>query len=92
MRQVDEAELIWVVMLALPRMPAAIRKDLSSGIHDRRRSAEQIAAGYIAQALRQYEVLSDAPLPPGTDLFSRAAYGGGETGAPMIEDRDRLKK
>ena len=87
MRQVDEAELVWVIRYRLSRLGAMIRKGLVSPIAEERRRYEQLAAqAIVKEGLRRYEVLSDAPMPPGSDLFSRAAYGGGDGSATMITD------
>ena len=89
MRQVDEAELIWAVKLRLRFVSASLRNQLASRQAEARHQAEQILATELVRtALGRYEILSSAALPVGqrTDLYSRAAYGGGGTGAPMIEE------
>jgi 4'-phosphopantetheinyl transferase EntD len=89
MRQVDDAELVWSLRYHLSRLSASLRAQLASREVEKRRQAELMLATQIARtALGRYEILSDAPLPAGqkTDLFSRAAYGEGGTGAPMIEE------
>lgn len=90
MRQVDEAELIWAVKLRLRFVSASLRNQLASRQAEARHQAEQILATELVRtALGRYEILSSAALPESggqrTDLFSRAAYGGGGTGAPLIE-------
>jgi len=39
--------------------------------------------------LKRFEILSDAPLPEGSDLFSRAAHGSSDQ--PMLGDGEFLK-
>jgi hypothetical protein len=82
MRQVGEAELIWNLKLALRHVSASIRNNLASRETDVRKRAEQAVAAKMAEQLRRYEILSDAPLPDGSDLFSRAAFGSSDQ--PMI--------
>lgn len=89
MRQVDEAELIVRLMFQLGRMSASMRNDLSSRTPDVRKSAERRLAQHLVQkGLARLEILSDTPDPAGTDLYSRAAYAQGGTGAPAIEAVD----
>ncbi|TKW74921.1 MAG: hypothetical protein DI610_05370 [Staphylococcus hominis] len=88
MRQVDEAELVWVFRMALRRMSASTRAALASREAAKRTQAEQLLAIELARhGLRRFEVLSDTPLPEGTDLFTAAAYGQGGAGAPKITER-----
>jgi hypothetical protein len=75
MRQVGEAELIWNLKFALSRLSATSRNGLKSSEQDVRKRAEHSVAAKIAEQMRRYEILSDAPLPEGSDLFSRAAFG-----------------
>ena len=85
MRQVNEAELVWAIRYRLGQLGATLRRGLNSPVAEQRNRYEQMVAELIVkEGLRRYEVLSDAPLPPGSDLLSRAAYGGGEGSAPMI--------
>lgn len=87
MRQVDEAELVVVMRFQISRLPASLRNQLASRHADARRQAEQmLAVRLVRAALGRYEILSDAPLPEGTDLFSRAAYREGGTGVPVIDE------
>jgi hypothetical protein len=87
MRQVDEAELVWSIRYRLGRLSATLRKGLNDPRAEQRHRYEQMVAEVIVkEGLRRYEVLTDTPLPPGSDLFSRAAYGGGDGQSPMIED------
>lgn len=85
MRQVGDAELIWIIRYALGRAGRQLRIDLASRQSDVRRRAEQMLATDIAQALDRLEILSSAPLPENTDLFSAAAYGAA-TGVVRIDD------
>lgn len=89
MRQVDETELIWRIRYQLTRLTASLRRDLASREADTRRRAEQqLAQQLVRSALGYYEVLSSAPLPAGTDLFSAAAFGTGAGHAPKMEPDD----
>ena len=45
-----------------------------------------VAEVIVKEGLGRYEVLSVTAQPPGWPLFSRAAYNGGDSSAPMIED------
>ena len=85
MRQVDEAELIVGIRFQLSRVSASLRQQLASRDRQKQRQAEQMLAERIIRtALHQYEILSSAPLPPNTDLFTAAAYGHGAGHAPTI--------
>lgn len=85
MRQVDEPELVWRIRYQLTRLSASLRNGMASRDTQTRRTAEQLAAERIVGgALGSYEVLSQAPLPPNTDLFSAAAYRTGAGQAPAI--------
>jgi hypothetical protein len=75
MRQVNEAELVWNIRLALRQVRAMPRKGFAGSTRDAQASAELTIAVRIAQQLKRYEILSSGPLPSGSDLFSRAAYG-----------------
>lgn len=87
MRQVDEAELIWVLRMALRRLPASTRTALASREASKRTHAEQmLAIQLVRDGLRRFEVLSNAPLTEGTDLFTAAAYSQGGAGAPKITE------
>ena len=87
MRQVDEAELVWNIKYQLRGISASLRAQLGSREADKRAQAEQLVAERLVRgALARYEVLSDAPLAPGTDLFTAAAFGGGSGSAPRIEE------
>lgn len=88
MRQVNEAELVVRLKYRLSRLGAATRKALASHTPETRRTAEQMIAIELARgALGRYEILSSAPLPPNTDLFTAAAYGTAVGGAaPQIDD------
>ncbi|MEO9130048.1 MAG: hypothetical protein ABI240_02440 [Sphingomonas sp.] len=78
MRQVNEAELMWNIKLALRWARVSTRKEFASNIKDAQDRAEHQIASKIVSQLRRYEVLSGAPLPEGSDLFSRAAFGSSE--------------
>jgi len=82
MRQVGHAELLWKIRYELGRLGAAMRNDLKADQREVRRRAESMVADKIVHSLRGYEILSDTPLPEGSDLFSRAAYG--ESNQPMM--------
>ena len=86
MRQVGEAELVWNLKYTLSRVSASFRNDLKSPQVEVRKRAEQLIAAQIADQLRRYEILSDTPLPEGSDLFSRAAFGSSDQ--PMIGRAD----
>lgn len=87
MRQVDEAELVWTFRVALSRVSASSRTALASRDASKRHQAEQLLAiELVRKGLNRFEVLSNSPLPDGTDLFSAAAYGEGGTGAPKISE------
>lgn len=78
MRQVGESELVWNIKLALRYLSASYRNDFKSPQAEVRARAEQSIAKKIADHLGRYEILSDAPLPEGSDLFSRAAFGSSD--------------
>lgn len=78
MRQVNEAELMWNIKLALRRARVSTRKDFASSVADTQHRGEHNLAQKVAEQFRRYEILSDAPLPEGSDLFSRAAYGSSD--------------
>lgn len=84
MRQVNEAELVWNLRLALRGLSTSNRNDFKSPQSEVRRRAEEMIAVKLAAQLRRYEILSEAPLPEGSDLFSRAAYGSSYQ--PMLGD------
>lgn len=87
MRQVNEAELIVSIRFQLSRLPASLRQQLASRERDKQRQAEQmLAERIIRSALDRYEILSSAPLPSNTDLFSASAYGHTAGSAPTIVD------
>jgi len=75
MRQVSEAELLFNLKLAMARVGDGTRTRLKSNERQTRKLAEEVLAETAMHALRRYEILSSAPLPGGTDLFSAAAYG-----------------
>ena len=75
MRQVNEAELVWNLKLALRGVSAGYRNDFKSVEKAVRDRAEHGIAGRIVAQLRRYEILSDTEVPAGSDLFSRAAFG-----------------
>ena len=89
MRQVNEAELMWSVKYALRRIGAAQRNRFKSSEQAVQASAEYAIATRIVEQLRRFEILSDAPLPEGSDLFSRAAHGSSDQ--PMLGDGAFLK-
>ena len=74
-RQVNEAELVWNVKLALRGLSASYRNDFKSAEKAVQDRAEQSIAMRIAAQLRRYEILSDTEVPEGSDLFLRAAFG-----------------
>ncbi len=89
MRQINEAELVWAIRNRLGRLSATLRKGLNNPRAEQRHWYEQAVAELIVkEELDRYDVLSDTPLPPGSDLFSRAAYGGGDCNASMIDEVD----
>jgi hypothetical protein len=49
-----------------------MRNDLKADQRAVRRQAERMVADKIEHSLRGSEILSDIPLPEGSDLFSRA--------------------
>jgi len=85
-RQVNEAELVWNLKLALRSISASYRNDFKSPEKAVRDRAEHGIALRIAAQLRRYELLSDTAVPEGSDLFSRAAFGG--SGQAMFGDGD----
>ena len=86
MRQVGEAELVWNIRMALRGLSAGYRNDFKSGQPELQKRAEQSMAMKVAEQLRRYEILSDAPLPESSDLFSRAAFG--RSNQPMLGTED----
>lgn len=86
MRQVGEAELVWNLKLALRQISATQRNGLKSAESEVRKRAEHIIAAKLAEQLKRYEILSEAPLPEGSELFSRAAFGSSDQ--PMIGSAD----
>lgn len=85
MRQVNHAELLWNIRFAMRKIKTDTRKRLLSPETVTRKMAEEIVAGEIVQMLGRYEVLSDAPLPEGSDMFSAATYGAEGGGATFSE-------
>lgn len=85
MRQVNHAELLWNVRFAMRNVRTDTRKGLLSREHTARKVAEDMVAGVIVQMLGRYEILSNAPLPEGSDLFSSAAYGGDRPGGTFSD-------
>lgn len=89
MRQVDEAELVWAMRMALRRISPSRIAALTSREAAKRAQAEQLLAiELVRDGLRRFEVLSDSPLPEGSDLFSAAAYSHGGHGAPKTREAD----
>ena len=87
MRQVGEAELVWNVSYRLGRLRHAVRKGLGSNVAEERERAErEIALAVVREGLGRYEIPTSAPLPRGTDLFTKAAFGLGDGNAPMMSD------
>ena len=86
MRQVGEAELVWNLRLALRQVSATQRNGLKSAESEVRKRAEHSIATKIAEQLKRYEILSEGPLPEGSDLFSKAAFGTSDQ--PMIGRAD----
>lgn len=78
MRQVNEAELMWNIKLALRHARVSTRREFASSVTDAQRRGEHNLALKVVEQFRRYEILSDAPLPEGSDLFSRAAYGSSD--------------
>lgn len=87
MRQVSEAELVWAIKFRLSRLAPAIRNGFASKTAEGRQFATQfIAEMLVADALGKFEVLSDSPLPEGSDLFTKAAYGLGDGSAARVAE------
>lgn len=85
MRQVGEAELVWVLKYRLRRLAAGLRRDFASRDPATRAVAAQLLAEHLVRdGLGRYEILSDAPLPDGSDLFTAAAFGEGRGRAPSV--------
>ena len=84
MRQASEAELIWMIRYTISRTSAGVRRDFASANEQSRKFAEHSLTMALMKRLERYEVLSDAPLPEGSDLFSRAAYGSSDQ--PILGD------
>jgi hypothetical protein len=85
-RQVGEAELVWNLKLALRGLSATQRNELLTREIGVRKRAEHSVAAKLAEQLKRYEILSEAPLPEGSELFSRAAFGTSDQ--PMIGSAD----
>jgi hypothetical protein len=89
MRQVNEAELVWRLRFHLRRLSSSLRNGLAAKSSDTRDRAEQMISQQLVRgALGRYEILSDAPVPQDSDLFTTAAYGGGSGRAPSIDPED----
>lgn len=84
MRQVGESELVWKVRYALSRVGAQTRKEYA-GSSASRSQGEHCVAMAVVDALRYCEIMIDAPIPEGADLFSHAAYN--LPAQPMIHDK-----
>uniref|UniRef100_UPI002FC94B69 hypothetical protein n=1 Tax=Halalkalibacter lacteus TaxID=3090663 RepID=UPI002FC94B69 len=66
MRQISRDQLITTLRFHIAQLRPAVRKMLDS--HDaqtRARGAEIIAALLADKALHRFEIMTDAPLPPG---------------------------
>lgn len=87
MRQVNRDELIWRLKMQLKMVKPLLRQDFASRETRRHDNAVyQLAVLLADKSLYGLEVLSSAPLPPGTDLFSAAAHGSGAAQGAAIED------
>lgn len=61
MRQVDRDELIWMIFLALRRVPASAWRDAVDTRPEVQRRGRVAIATIVADALARLEVLSSAP-------------------------------
>lgn len=82
MRQVNKDELVHVLVYAIGRLPKSMIVRLKDGRPEVEGQARHMAAGFIADFLGRWEILSSAPPPP---PFRRSGTG---TGAPMLHDSE----
>jgi hypothetical protein len=80
MRQVNKDELVHVLGYAIARLPKSMIARLKDGRPEVEGQARHMMAGFIADFLDRWEILSSAPPPP---PFRRRGTG---TGAPKIDE------
>lgn len=72
MRQVNRDEFAYAVASALRKVSPTLRKQFSTGTPDARIKAQAMIALNLADELRRYEILTDAPEAfDGDEAFSR---------------------
>jgi hypothetical protein len=73
MRQVNRDEFAWAIASALRKVSPAIRNQFASRVSSQHRQAQAMIAIAVADELRRYEVLTDAPAPglAGDEAFTR---------------------
>ncbi|MFA6125094.1 hypothetical protein [Sphingomonas sp.] len=84
MRQVDRDELIHLLFDGMRTWTPTLRKMFVSSIEAERSKGRYIAAGLLADRLKDLDILSQAPPPP---PFRFANFEGG-SGVPMVEAED----
>ncbi|WBH17034.1 hypothetical protein [Sphingomonas radiodurans] len=61
MRQVNRDEFAWSVAAALRKVSTTLRKHLATGTAEQQDKARATIALHIADDLKRYEILTDAP-------------------------------